>query len=57
MHAYLSMYMYLYIYSGTPLVRPSLLHQKNCLSRGLATSQGWKSVHLCLDLHCQVAFP
>ena len=44
-------------YSGTPIVRPPLLHQKSVLSRGVASRQGLKSIHLCLDLHCQVAFP
>ena len=44
-------------YSGTPLVRPPLLHQKSGLSRRVASRQGLKSIHLCLDLHCQVAFP
>ena len=43
--------------SGTPLVRPSLLHQKSGLSRGVASQKGKKSIDLCLDLHCQMAFP
>ena len=43
--------------NGTPLVRPPLLYQKSVLSRGVAFHQGFKSDHLCLDLHCQVAFP
>ena len=29
-----------YVYSGTPLVRPSLLHQESGLSRGVASRQG-----------------
>ena len=45
------------IYSRTPLVRPPLLHQKCGLSRGVASCQGRKSIHFCLDLYCQVAFP
>ena len=43
-------------FSGTPLVRPPLLHKKSGLSREVASRQRWKSIHLCLDLHCQVAF-
>ena len=44
-------------YSGTPLVRPPLLHKKSGLSREVASRQGLKSIHLGSDLHCQVAFP
>ena len=45
------------IFSGTAPVRPPLLHQKCGLSRGLASCKGLKSIHLCIDLHCQLAFP
>ena len=43
--------------SGTSLLKPPLLHQKSGLSRGVASRQGLKSIHLCFDLHCHVAFP
>ena len=46
-----------YLIQRTPFVRPPLLHQKSGLSRGVASRQGYKSMHLCLDLHCQVTFP
>ena len=39
------------------LVRSPILHQKSDLSRGFASRQGLKPIHLCLDLYFQVAFP
>ena len=37
---------YIHTYSETPLVvRPPLLHQKSGLSRGVASRQGYKSIH------------
>ena len=36
--------------------RPLLLHQKCDFSKRMASYQGYKSIHLCLDLHCPVAF-
>ena len=34
------------LYRGPPLYEATPLHQ-----RGVASRQGWKSIHLCLDLH------
>ena len=47
----------MYRYSGTPLVRPPHLYQKYGLSRGVASRQGHKSIHLCLNLHFQRGWP
>ena len=38
-------------------MRLPLLNQKSVLSCGVASCAGKKLIHLCLDLHCQVAFP
>ena len=47
----------MYRYSGTPLVRPPHLYQKCGLSRGFASRQGHKSIHLWLNLHFQRGWP
>ena len=47
----------MYRYSGTPLVRPPHLYQKYGLSRGVASRQGHKSIHLWLNLHFQRGWP
>ena len=47
----------MYRYSGTPLVRPPHLYQKCGLSREVASRQGHKSIHLCLNLHFQRGWP
>ena len=47
------------LYSGTPLVRPTLFaSEKWSFKRvGLLSGVEINIIHLCLDLHCQVAFP
>ena len=40
-----------------PSCEATLLHQKSGLPKGVASRQGKKSIHLCLDLQCQVALP
>ena len=41
---YVYMPLYIYIYSGTPFVRPSFLHQKCDLYRGKVCHHGKKSI-------------
>ena len=44
------------LYSETPFERLPLLHQICGLIKGVASCQGYKSKHICLDLHCEVTF-
>ena len=43
-------------YSGTHLERPPFTSEKRSFKR-VASHQGYKSIDLCLDSHCPVAFP
>ena len=45
------------MYSGASFVRPPFLHRKSDPFKRGGTPQGYISIHLCLDLHCQLVFP
>ena len=43
-----NIYIHINIYSGTPLLRPPLFHQKSVLSSWVVFCQSWKSVNFSL---------